>query len=70
MKRSLIIVSFVVASALSGFAFTKVIATDHAHSEADVKKWRLGAVETGHSGGLDQNGGHYDRKNGGYHYHR
>ena len=24
----------------------------------------------GHSGGLDANGGHYDRKNGGYHYHR
>ncbi len=23
-----------------------------------------------HSGGLDQNGGHHDRKNGGYHYHR
>ena len=23
-----------------------------------------------HSGGLDSNGGHNDRKNGGYHYHR
>lgn len=22
-----------------------------------------------HSGGLDSSGGHYDRKNGGYHYH-
>ena len=24
----------------------------------------------GHGGGLDANGGHHDRKNGGYHYHR
>ena len=23
-----------------------------------------------HSGGLDQNGGHWDRKKGTYHYHR
>jgi hypothetical protein len=32
----------------------------------------LGTVDLGysHSGGLDANGGHHDRKNGGYHYHR
>jgi hypothetical protein len=24
----------------------------------------------GHGGSLDSNGGHHDRKNGGYHYHR
>ncbi len=33
----------------------------------------LGAVievAFGHGGGLDSNGGHNDRKNGGYHYHR
>lgn len=27
-------------------------------------------VAHGHGGGLDANGGHHDRKNGGYHYHR
>jgi len=28
------------------------------------------ALVLAHSGGLDSNGGHNDRKNGGYHYHR
>jgi hypothetical protein len=28
------------------------------------------AIASAHSGGLDQNGGHHDHKNGGYHYHR
>lgn len=30
----------------------------------------LPAAALGHPGGLDASGGHHDRKNGGYHYHR
>lgn len=30
----------------------------------------FGAAVLAHPGGLDANGGHNDRKNGGYHYHR
>ena len=30
----------------------------------------LGQKVLAHPGGLDANGGHNDRKNGGYHYHR
>lgn len=38
---------------------------------ASIAVW-LGcvAVAVAHPGGLDRNGGHHDRKNGGYHYHR
>lgn len=28
------------------------------------------AIASAHSGGLDQQGGHHDHKNGGYHRHR
>lgn len=42
-----------------------------------IKRWAvlsftvlLSAVVSSHSGGLDKNGGHNDRKNGGYHCHR
>lgn len=27
------------------------------------------SIAAAHSGGTDSNGGHYDHKNGGYHYH-
>jgi len=30
----------------------------------------IASISSGHPGGLDANGGHRDRKNGGYHYHR
>jgi hypothetical protein len=30
----------------------------------------IAAVAIAHGGGLDQSGGHHDRKNGGYHFHR
>lgn len=44
----------------------------------EMKQWAFGSVLVSlltvityaHSGGLDSNGGHNDRKNGGYHYHR
>lgn len=39
-----------------------VLATGHNHS-SDKKV-------ISHSGGLDSCGGHYNRKTGGYHYHR
>jgi len=42
-----------------------------------VKRWGLGIIllhqpilAFAHGGGLDANGGHHDRKNGGYHCHR
>ncbi len=40
-----------------------LVITDHSHHTQSKKV-------TGHSGGLDKCGGHYNRKTGSYHYHR
>ncbi len=56
MKRIILIIAIVAAS-IGGYAIGKNKLADHSH-------------DTGHSGGLDQNGGHTDSRTGLYHYHR
>ena len=70
MKIHMIKVLLVLVS-LSGAAawgLSTKTAYDHTHSDLPVNS--KGIFNMGHSGGLDQNGGHYDRSNGTYHYHR
>lgn len=67
-----IIVSLAVASvlALSSYAVVKNPTTEHTHTEAELEAAPIERFTSGHSGGLDRNGGHYDRSTGLYHYHR
>lgn len=67
-----LIVSLAVASviAASSYAVVKNLATDHTHTEAELEAAPIERFTPGHSGGLDRNGGHYDRSTGLYHYHR
>lgn len=60
-----------VLASLSGAAawgLSTKTASDHTHS--DLPPTSKGIFDMGHSGGLDRNGGHYDRSTGTYHYHR
>ncbi|WP_146850673.1 YHYH domain-containing protein [Brevifollis gellanilyticus] len=56
MKRIILIIAIVTAS-VAGYAVGKSLLANHTH-------------DAGHSGGLDQNGGHTDSRTGLYHYHR
>lgn len=66
MNKCIIALLTLAFTSASAIAVSKIMA-NHTHEEG---KWSHGAFDTGHSGGLDKNGGHYDRQNGGYHYHR
>ena len=70
MKR--VLASILMASVALGtsYALVKRLATDHAHTDAELNLPPVAKYTPGHSGGLDRNGGHYDRSNGTYHYHR
>jgi hypothetical protein len=68
MKKSLSIFILVSASAAGAYAICNKVLADHSHS--DLVKKPVGIFDMGHSGGLDQNGGHYDRSTGQYHFHR
>lgn len=70
MKLNQVLV-LVGALSLTGVAAAAVtwVATDHDHSGGDFT--HVGEVPVlHHGGGLDQCGGHHNRKTGGYHYHR
>lgn len=66
MKKLIIIAAALTLTSASAVALSKAFA-NHTHEEGN---WNHGPIPTGHSGGLDKNGGHYDHKNGGYHFHR
>jgi hypothetical protein len=61
MKKIIIGLVVLATAAVTFATMRSVIMADHDHSEIE---------KVSHSGGLDKNGGHYDRSNGTYHYHR
>jgi len=61
--KKLILSLLVIFSAAVAYAYSAQIGVFANHSH-DITE------PTSHSGGLDANGGHYDHKNGTYHYHR
>ena len=66
--KSIFIIITVTLTSVGAYAIGQKVLADHTH--ADLNTSRIGIFDMGHSGGLDRNGGHYDHKNGGYHYHR
>jgi len=66
--KSILILTTVILTSVGAYALGQKVLADHTHT--DLKTSRTGIFDMGHSGGLDQNGGHYDHKNGGYHFHR
>lgn len=68
MKKSLLIWTLTIVSAAGATVICNKVLADHSHSDLATKP--TGIFDMGHSGGLDQNGGHYDRSTGLYHYHR
>jgi hypothetical protein len=68
MKNVLLVLILISVSAIGATAICNKILADHSHSDLTTKP--TGIFDMGHSGGLDRNGGHHDRQNGGYHYHR
>jgi hypothetical protein len=71
MKKSVITIIALAVTSVAAIAVTKMKAlqAEHTHSPIDLGG-RLDRFNTGHSGGLDKNGGHTDHKTGTYHYHR
>jgi hypothetical protein len=68
MKRILLALILIGVSAAGANAICKRVLADHSHSDLDPKPTGIFDVE--HGGGLDKNGGHYDRSTGTYHFHR
>lgn len=68
MKNTFLILTLLSLSVAGAAAIGKKLLADHDHPE--MHQSAVGPFETAHSGGLDQNGGHYDHKTGLYHYHR
>lgn len=60
----------IIALSLAGTGIAAgLIATDHNHDDGNYHHPGE-PMTSSHSGGLDQCGGHYDRRTGTYHYHR
>jgi len=70
MKKSILVITLICFSAVGATAICMKVLADHTHSDLDLTTPPIGNFDTGHSGGLDKNGGHYDRSTGVYHYHR
>lgn len=68
MKKSLFVLIVISVSAVGATAICNKVLADHSHSDVTTNPTSI--FDMGHSGGLDQNGGHYDRSTGLYHYHR
>ena len=68
MKKILVVAIAIAVtfSTVAAYAISKKVLATHTHSGFGEGR----PFDTSHSGGLDKNGGHHDRKNGGYHYHR
>ena len=67
MKHVLILLT-VTFSSVGAYALGQKILADHTHPGLNTS--RTGIFDVSHGGGLDNNGGHYDRSTGSYHYHR
>jgi hypothetical protein len=66
--RTLIFLVIAGLSSAGAYAITAKLLASHTHT--DLAPGGSELPDVGHSGGLDQNGGHYDRSTGRYHYHR
>jgi hypothetical protein len=69
MKKFILILTLACFSAVGATAICKRVLADHTHSDLELKPSPTGVFDMGHSGGVDKNGGHYDRSTGVYHYH-